>query len=268
MEEGREENEGEHEGEDESKKVTERMLRFEHESRYLRKDSDQRKVMEEVFDRATLLGVEELVRRHQLSDLHGVVAAGKESRVYYGVNPAGSPVAVKIYLTASMEFKKRMAYIAGDRRFGKLPTGSREIINLWVQKEFKNLQLADSAGVRVPKPLGFYRNILVMEYIGKPPGAAPTFLETEVDRGDYKWTVASVSKLYKTAKLVHADLSEYNIFKWGKERIIFDMGSAVLASHPRAREFLQRDLFNVVRFFKRRGIVADEADVLLERLIK
>ena len=271
MEEGESEGEDqgveEDQGEDESKKVTERMLRFEHESRFLRKDSDQRKVMEEVFDRATLVAVEELVHRHQLSDLHGVVAAGKESRVYYGVNPAGSPVAVKIYLTASMEFKKRMAYIAGDRRFGRLPTGSREIINLWVQKEFKNLQLAESAGVRVPKPFGFYRNILVMEFIGKPPSAAPTFLEAEVDGADYKWTVASVSKLYKRAKLVHADLSEYNLFKWGKERLIFDMGSAVLTSHPRAREFLQRDLFNVVRFFKRRGIVVDEVDVLLKRLI-
>ncbi|MDV3278194.1 MAG: serine protein kinase RIO [Nitrososphaerales archaeon] len=254
------------EGEDESRKVEDRMFRSERENRYLRKDSDQRKVMEEVFDRQTLLAVEELVKRRQLRDLHGVVAAGKESRVYYGVNPAGTPVAVKIYLTASMEFKKRMAYIAGDRRFGRLPAGSREIINLWVQKEFKNLQLADSVGVRVPKPTGFYRNILVMEFIGEPPRAAPTFVETEVDRDDYDWTLASVSKLYKAAKLVHADLSEFNIFKWGKERLLFDMGSAVLASHPRAREFLLRDLFNVVRFFRRRGIFEDEADVLLKRL--
>ena len=93
---------------DESRKMQERMMRYERESRFLRKDSDQRKVMEEVFDRATLVVVEELVRRGQLSDLFGVVAAGKESRVYYGVNPEGAPVAVKIYLTASAEFKKRL----------------------------------------------------------------------------------------------------------------------------------------------------------------
>jgi RIO kinase 1 len=260
--------EGGDEGEDESKKVTERMLRSEYENRYLRKDSDQRKVMEEVFDRATLLAVEELVRRHQLSDLHGAVAAGKESRVYYGLNTAGSPVAVKIYLTASMEFKKRMAYIAGDRRFGRLPTGSREIINLWVRKEFKNLQLAESAGVRVPKPRGFYRNILVMEFIGEAPTPAPTFAETEVDKDDYDWTFRSVAELYKSAKLVHADLSEYNVFKWGKERILFDMGSAILSSHPRATEYLLRDLTNMVRFFRRRGIFEAEAEKLLKDLTK
>ena len=148
---------------DESRKMQERMMRFERESRFLRKDSDQRKVIEEVFDRATLVAVEELVRRGQIADLYGVVAAGKESRVYYAVNPESKPVAAKIYLTSSAEFKKRLGYIAGDKRFGRLPSGSRETINLWVRKEFRNLQTAAEAGVRVPVPTGFYKNILVME---------------------------------------------------------------------------------------------------------
>jgi RIO kinase 1 len=252
---------------DESSKMRERLYRSERENRFLRKDSDQRKVMEEVFDRATRIAVEELIRRRQLGDLYGVVAAGKESRVYYGVSPESKPVAVKIYLTASAEFKKRLQYIAGDKRFGRLPAGSRETINLWVQKEFKNLQLADSAGVRVPKPLAFYKNILVMEFIGEPPAAPPTFAETEVDHDDYDWTIKSVTKLYRAAKLVHSDLSEYNIFKVGSEKILFDMGSAVLSSHPRADEFLLRDLSNMVRFFRRRGIFDAEAATLLKRLI-
>ena len=256
------------EDEDQTSKMRERLHRSERDNRYLRKDSDQRKVMEEVFDRATRIAVEELVKRRQLGDLHGVVAAGKESRVYYGVDPEGKPVAVKIYLTASAEFKKRLQYIAGDKRFGRLPAGSRETINLWVQKEFKNLQLADSAGVRVPKPFGFYRNILVMEFIGDPPGSPPTFAETEVDHDDYDWTIESVTKLYRVAKLIHADLSEFNIIKFGKDRALFDMGSAVLASHPRANEFLLRDLSNMVRFFRRRGIFEAEAEVLLKRLIE
>jgi RIO kinase 1 len=253
---------------DESRKLKERLHRFERESRYLRKDSDQRKVMEEVFDRATLLAVEELVRRRLLGELHGAVASGKESRVYYGVNPEGKPVAVKIFLTASAEFKRRLAYIAGDKRFGRLPAGSRETINLWVQKEFKNLQLADSAGIRVPKAFGFYKNVLVMEFIGEPPQPAPTFAETEVDKSDYDWTFRSVSRLYRSAKLVHADLSEYNVLKWGKQRILFDMGSAVLASHPHASEYLFRDLSNMVRFFRKRGIFEREAETILEDLTK
>jgi RIO kinase 1 len=252
--------------EDESSKMRERIHRSERDNRFLRKDSDQRKVMEEVFDRATRLVVEELVRRRLLGDLHGVVAAGKESRVYFGVDPEGGPVAVKIFLTASAEFKKRLQYIAGDRRFGRLPAGSRETIYLWVQKEYKNLQLAASAGVRVPRPLGFHRNILLMEYIGEPPSPPPTFAESEVDRDDYDWTFDAVTRLYRGARLVHSDLSEYNIFKSGKERALFDMGSAVLTSHPRSGEFLLRDLSNMVRFFKKRGIVVADADALLKRI--
>jgi len=253
---------------DETSKMQERMMRLERENRFRRKDSDQRKVMEEVFDRATLVAVEELVRRRQIRDLHGVVAAGKESRVYYAVNPTGAPVAVKIYLTASAEFKKRLGYIAGDRRFGRLPGNARETIYLWVRKEFRNLQSAAEAGVRVPAPRGFYKNILVMEYIGQPPNAPPTFSEAEVDQSDYRWTFDTIARLYKKASLVHADLSEFNIFKSGGERVLFDMGSAVLNSHPQAEEFLKRDVTNMIRFFRKRGIFEKDADFWLKELIE
>jgi RIO kinase 1 len=253
---------------DESSKMRERLLRFERESRYLRKDSDQRKVMEEVFDQATLLAIEELVARKDLGELYGVVRAGKEARVYYGENREGRPVAVKIYLVSASDFRKRLAYIAGDRRFGKLPSGSRDTIYLWTRKEFKNLQIADRAGVRVPKPMAFHKNILVMEYIGSPPEPAPTFAETEVDEGDYRWTFKTIATLWKKASLVHADLSEFNVFKAGRERILFDMGSAVVASHPRAEEFLRRDVANMVRFFRKRGIAGEDADSWMEEISK
>jgi len=252
----------------ESRKMQERLLRFERESRYLRKDSDQRKVIEEVFDQATLLAVEELISRKDLGDLNGVVRAGKEARVYFGEDKDKKPVAVKIYLTSASDFRKRIGYIAGDRRFGKLPSGSRETIYLWTRKEFKNLQVANDAGIRVPKPRAFYKNILVMEYIGSPPQPAPTYAESEVDETDYDWTFETIGKLWRRARLVHADFSEFNVFKNGGERILFDMGSAVLSSHPQARDFLKRDVANMVRFFRKRGIGKGDADSLMEGLLK
>ena len=251
---------------EESRKMQERLLRAERDNRYLRKDSDQRKVMEEVFDRATLLTIEELIARKDLADLNGVVRAGKEARVYWGVDQSGGPVAVKIYLTSSSDFRKRMGYIAGDRRFGKLPSGSRETINLWVRKEFKNLQLASSVGVRVPLPIAFYKNVLLMEYVGNPPEPSPTFAETDVDEGDYDWTFKTIRQLHDRAKLVHADLSEFNIFKTDHERILFDMGSAVLTSHPQSDEFLRRDVNNMVRFFSKRGIIRKDAEYWMGKL--
>ena len=251
---------------EDSKKVQERLLRSDRENRYLRRDSDQRKSIEEVFDRATRLAVEELVSRGDLSDLFGVVNSGKEARVYSGADAKGKAVAVKIYLTSTAGFRKRMGYIAGDRRFGKLPSNSREVIYLWVRKEFKNLQLADSVGVRVPKPLAFYKNILVMEYVGNPPDPAPTFAETEVDTDDYDWTFENIKMLRSKGRLVHADLSEFNIFKKGYERILFDMGSSVLTSHPNADEYLERDISNMVRFFRKRGIFERDTDSWMKEI--
>ena len=253
---------------DESRKMKERLLRFERESRYLRKDSDQRKVLEEVFDQATLLTIEELVARKDLRELNGVVNAGKEARVYFGEDADGGPVAVKIYLMSASDFRRRSGYIAGDRRFGKLPSGSRDTIYLWTRKEFKNLQVADAARVRVPRPIAFLKNILVMEYIGSPPEPAPTFAETEVDETDYDWTFEIIRRLWKKAKLVHADFSEFNVFKTEKERVLFDMGSAVLSSHPQSEEFLKRDVSNMVRFFRKRGIVKADADFWMEKIVR
>ena len=251
---------------DEPRKASEKLQRIERESRHVRKDANQRKVMEEVFDRVTLLAVEELISRKDLGDLKGVVSSGKEARLYYGIGVDGHPLAVKIYLTATSEFRKRLGYIAGDRRFDSLPSNSRGVIYLWTRKEFKNLQLAEEAGIRVPKPLAFYKNIIVMEYIGVPPEHAPTFAESDVDEQDYDWTFETIARLYQKANLVHADLSEYNIFKSGSERVLFDMGSAVILSHPQADDFLKRDISNMVRFFRKRGIFKKDANTWLEDL--
>ena len=247
--------------------LRERIRRSERENMRLRRDSDERKTVEEVFDNATNFALSELISRGELAYLNGVVNSGKEARVYWGVASDGSPRAVKIYLTASAEFKKRMRYIAGDNRFKHLPGSVRQMIRLWVQKEFKNLRIAAGAGIRVPKPYTFNENIIVMEFIGTPPGPAPVFAETEVDESDYDWTIKTIRELYK-ADLVHADLSEFNIFKQAPgERVLFDMGSAVLASHPQAKELLLRDVTNVVRFFKKRGVYQKPPEQIVETIL-
>ncbi len=253
--------------EEEPTKLRERLARYERESRFLLKDSDQRKVIEEVFDTSTLISLQGLMKKGIISEMYGAVRSGKEAKVFYATAPDGSPRAVKIYLTVTAEFRKRYPYISGDPRFAKLPPSSRETIYLWVRKEFKNMQLASSKGIRVPKPYSFSKNIIVMEFIGNPPEPAPTFAETEVDLEDFKWVVGTLKRLYREARLVHADLSEYNIFKFGGERVLFDFGSAVVTSHPNAENFLRRDVENMVRFFRRRGVVNLSADDIMKEVV-
>jgi RIO kinase 1 len=107
------------------------------------------------------------------------------------------------------------------------------------------------------------KNVLAMEFVGKEGIPATTLHETEVDENDYSQTMQIIEKLYKKAKLVHGDLSEYNIFKTENGLIVFDFGSAVDTMHPNAQNFLERDIKNMSYFFAKRGLtVVNPADVL------
>ncbi len=70
----------------------------------------------------------------------------------------------------------------------------------------------------------------------------------------YKIIVTSVKRLYKKAKIVHGDLSEYNIMMWKGKPVVFDMSQSVSIQHPLADELLVRDLTNVNRFFSRLNV--------------
>ncbi len=130
---------------------------YEEEALFKVKDLDDLRVMEEVFDRLTLQGMLRLFRKGVIKDLHGVVKAGKEGRVYYAKGRDDRELAVKIYYTHTAEFRKgMMQYIQGDPRFKRVRSSPRAMIYTWNQKEFSNLQLCESAGVNSPRPIDFY----------------------------------------------------------------------------------------------------------------
>jgi len=219
--------------------------------------SAERATVEEVFDQSTFKVIYNFLNKGVLDEIHGVVNAGKESRVYWCKNKEGKELAVKIYLTSSAEFLKGMRkYIVGDRRFKSVKSGTRSLIFTWAQKEFRNLQQATIAKVHVPEPIAVEKNVLVMEFIGKNGIRAPSLREQPVNYPEkvYSQILVSLKQLYRKAKLVHGDLSEYNIMLWKGKPVIFDMSQSVPTSHPMADFLLRRDLTNVNRFFSRLGV--------------
>ena len=222
-----------------------------------RKDKDLYETVEEVFDTRTLMALYDLMRRGYIHRLYGVVSAGKEARVYWGKNRQGEDVAVKIYLTATAEFKKGIRkYIEGDPRFeGLLFRDTRRLMEAWARKEYRNLVRLHKAGVRVPRPIAVHRNIIVMEFIGEEGRRAPLLKEAAPELGEeehekiFRTLVEYVRKAYCRARLVHADLSEYNVMIYGDEVVVIDVSQAVDLAHMLAEEFLARDLRNLVRFF-------------------
>jgi RIO kinase 1 len=219
--------------------------------------SSERATVEEVFDGATFKVMYHLLSSGVLHEVHGVVNAGKESRVYWGKNKEGEDLAVKIYLTASAEFKKGMLkYIEGDYRFKNVKRNTRSLIFTWAQKEFRNLEQASRAKVRVPKPVAVKNNVLVMEFIGKNGVSAPSLKEQQPSNPEkvYCLLLTYLKRLYRKAALVHGDFSEYNIMMWKGKPVIFDVSQAVPTSHPMAEFLLRRDLINLNRFFSRLGV--------------
>jgi len=234
------------------------------------KRSEEYEVLEEVFDRSTLMTIYEFMNKGIIGDIHGVVKAGKEARIYWAKNPAGEELAVKIYLTISAEFKKgKMSYLEGDPRFRNVRHDTRSIVFAWALKEFKNLELAVKAGVRVPKPFDVKNNVLVMEFIGKNGVTAPVLREeTPKDPAQfYEQLLEFVKRLYQRANLVHGDISEYNIMVWRNRPVLFDVAQAVRLEHPMADSFLRRDLNNMYRWFRRYGFAALSTEEAYKRVV-
>jgi RIO kinase 1 len=219
--------------------------------------SAERATVEEVFDNATFMVIYSLLKKGILDELNGVVNAGKESRVYWGKDPKGNNLAVKIYLTSSAEFKKGMLkYIQGDYRFSRIKRDTKSLVFTWAQKEFRNLEQAQRAKVRVPKPIAIKNNVLVMEFIGKEGVHAPSLKNYQLEDPDksYNTILLYIRRLYQVADLIHGDLSEYNIMIWKNSPILFDVSQSVPSTHPLAETLLKRDLENINRFFKRKGV--------------
>lgn len=217
------------------------------------KHSEDFETFEAVFDTRTLMTIYSLSNDKYIEVLNGVIATGKEANVYWGVDHNGNDIAVKIYRTSTADFKSMKMYIDGDPRFKSYKKQTYAIITLWAQKEYKNLSLAHGCGVKVPRPIVVRDNVLIMEFIGENGIPAPLLKNVKIKKPRFLFdkVILYMSKLYNKARLIHADLSEYNIMYWNYEPFFIDISQGVLLHHPNALYFLIRDIRNILRFFSK-----------------
>ncbi len=215
------------------------------------KRSEDRQVIESVFDTRTLLTLYHMFNKGLLDEINGVISTGKEANVYWAIQPDGTDVAIKIYRIATFNFKRITLYLEGDPRFSRIPKSRSGLIAAWASKEFKNLQRARNVGVRVPQPIHVQRNILIMEFIGEEGYPAPTMHQQAPEEPEptRQTILKAVSTLYHDAQLVHADLSEYNVMLW-KEPVLIDISQAVVLDHPHSEMFFERDIRNILAYFE------------------
>ncbi|KAJ3416618.1 MutS-like protein [Chytridiales sp. JEL 0842] len=228
------------------------------------KDKSDRATTEQVLDPRTRLILFKLLNASHLSTIHGCISTGKEANVYHATSsfPSYPPhLAVKIYKTSILVFKDRDRYVSGEFRFrnGYAKSNPRKMVQVWAEKETRNLKRLLKHHVPAPTPLLLRSNVLLMSLLGTSDGwASPRLKDAPIPKsasGEETWwklythLLGSVWRMYNLCKLVHADLSEYNILYHNSLPYIIDVSQSVEHDHPHALEFLRKDVGNIVDFF-------------------
>jgi RIO kinase 1 len=182
--------------------------------------------------------------------------------------------AIKVYKTSILIFKDREKYISGDYRFhhGYQKSNNRAMVKLWAEKEMRNLKRLYAADIPCPEPLYLRNHVLVMGFLGDKKGYPAPRLKDVTFEGDedaqarwrdvYLTVVGYMRRMYQICKLVHGDLSEYNMLWWQDKPWFIDVSQSVEHDHPRSLEFLRMDIKNVTDYFRRKGV-----DTLSERTL-
>jgi RIO kinase 1 len=160
--------------------------------------------------------------------------------------------------------KNLTKYISGDTRFRNVPRDRKGIIFLWAQKEFKNLSRMFNAGIATPEPKKQLRNVMVMSYIGNEEQAAPMMKDVSLKnpKKNFDTILKMMKELYSEARLIHGDLSEYNVLVYDDEPFLIDVGQSVVLEHPLAEELLIRDVANMSRYFRKLGVKSEENEMM------
>jgi len=224
------------------------------------RDKADRATVEQVMDPRTRMILFKLLNRGFITEIDGCISTGKEANVYHcmgGAEDAGQSRAVKIFKTSILVFKDRDKYVSGEFRFrqGYGRKNPRKMVQTWAEKEMRNLVRIHTAGIPSPKPILLRSHVLLMEFLGQDGWPAPRLKDANLSaskaRELYRSVLVSTHNMFHLCKLVHGDLSEYNMLYHQGDAFIIDVSQSVEHDHPHALEFLRKDLFNVTEFFRK-----------------
>jgi RIO kinase 1 len=243
-------------------------------------EKSDRATSEQVLDPRTRMILLQLLNRNIVSEINGVLSTGKEANVYHAATippedaeretaPQLLNRAIKVYKTSILVFKDRDKYVTGEYRFrsGYNKSSNRAMVKVWAEKEFRNLRRLHAAGLPCPEPIYLKAHVLVMSFLGNSKGyPAPRLRDVQFDdtqtgdeiverwRSIYIDLLCYMRKMYQVCRLVHADLSEYNLLYYKSTLYLIDVSQSVEHDHPRSLEFLRMDIKNISDFFRRKGI--------------
>jgi RIO kinase 1 len=198
--------------------------------------------------------------------------SGKEATVYL-VRSGTQIRCAKVYRDmAQRSFQKRAQYQEGRKVRGSRQAramskstrfGRKEQEAAWKNAEVDALYRLVAADVRVPRPYGYFNDVLIMELVtdaeGNPaPRLGDVDLSPEIAREYHQFLIRQIVRMLSIG-LIHGDLSEFNVLVGPDGPVIIDLPQVVnAAGNNGALAMLERDVNNV------RGTLGRFAPELLE----
>ncbi|CAF0921842.1 unnamed protein product [Adineta steineri] len=228
--------------------------------KYRSKDKHDRATVEQVLDPRTRLILFKFLQQGLLEEVNGCISTGKEANVYYAKTNTNEHRAIKVYKTSILVFKDRDRYVTGEYRFrhGYSRHNPRKMVRLWAEKEYRNLSRLQANGIPCPKPIALKNHVLVMEFIGDNGWPAPKLKDSPMLEESqafelYIQLIRYMRIMFVKCKLIHADLSEFNLLLDSNNKLyVIDVSQSVEQTHPNALEFLRMDCKNVTDYFAKR----------------
>jgi RIO kinase 2 len=196
------------------------------------------------------LAIDALVKEGIIEAFGRPLGVGKESDVYDALAPDGKHVALKFHRIGRTSFKKTKLKRNYTVKYSYTPDWHHQS-RISAKKEYYALKVLHPKGVAVPEPIKQNRHVLVM---GMIDGAELyNFPELPDTQSILDEIVVNIRKSYQDAKIIHGDLSPFNIILHPNMHIfIIDWPQNIPVTHPNAKELLERDIQNVLTFFKRK----------------
>lgn len=204
-------------------------------------------------------GLQPLVDDGVIDEVTRPLKSGKEASVYV-VRAGDEVLCAKVYKDMGQRsFQARVQYQEGRkvrgsrqaRAIGKASKfGRREQETAWKNTEVDALYQLAEAGVRVPRPHGYFHGVLLMDLVTDDQGhSAPRLGEVDLTpeqaRRFHVELMRDVVRMLCLG-LIHGDLSEYNVLVGPDGPVLIDFPQVVSASgNNAARDMLLRDVHNL-----------------------
>ena len=207
----------------------------------------------------TPAGLQPLIDDGIIDEVLRSLKSGKEATVYV-VRTGAQIRCAKVYRDmAQRSFQKRAQYQEGRKVRGSRQAramskstrfGRKEQESAWKNAEVDALYKLVAADVRVPKPYGYFNDVLIMELVtdaaGNPaPRLGEVDLSPELALEYHQFLIRQIVRMLSLG-LIHGDLSEFNVLVGPDGPVIIDLPQAVnAAGNNNAFAMLERDVNNI-----------------------